>query len=963
MSVITRNALVAKNKAGNGIINNDNGSNRQNNQAAKKLVDILRKAEAQIGVDDVLLADSIKIYSDALNTLATTRINQNTHGRINLALGNLNGFGSFLSQKDPYLGKTNYELIVDTLGPIGSSKEEFDQALLSANTVLELGMEKTVLAHMDPAEMERRRQEQERQRQEQERLRQEQERQRQEQLRAANAENLSAVVTFKAQNPTKFSAALLAQKNGAQSSSKPLDFINHLKTEAQERLSRMNLYPEAEHNGDQRRLVVDVLKNIENINQSLKDAPGPNASADEKRKFIEQTQGTVRSLQTAYNLYHSNFMDEPVFPLKPAEWPDEASVAADAKPSLDALYDEKDMNFAKKFSDAQLAVDKGKADELKKLLNEQEPEAETAKFSAVEVPGKEKPTISEAYESFIGIGAYDNEADKDEFDTVQMAVDEKGNAFSSREEIIREISKPGQRLYVFHSDGELPFALENRNGVLFASAEGISSKYQIPGKDGLFEPKKSLDPKDMAQIPSHKAIEKLMSAKKEHMTKVKHAQHWIDEGRTKKREAEEWLAAHKNAPRLGAARTFQRWMYKAITLGFGETNAYKKYRARKERWVKNVKAKPAIVDAINRRIPAMKAAHAESKAKLNEIDEKLRPLQEAYYSKQPEAQKKKIQEYRKNTAVRMEGVADIIKKGKITQENIFANTWLAEQACRGKKLGEGDIYSNLISYVASRSIEEAVLKETIKDPEYSEARNSIMVESLNNGSAAETLRKSGIFNKILQEQGDKPIDPEEIYKTYTERVKERDLRQSDKVFRLKTTRRRIIREFGEKPISKDCLRDIAKLNAVDKMIKEGEELNRRLADLDEKEQKYGLTPMDKQTRAQLRVNHNQFKENAENLNTDLNAKDGKRPRTQYINMFMKPEYKKALDAVEQNMNAAKGNIDKAFADLPEHQKKAWLNSTETFSLETMADMVNKTVEMNRQAEKQIQQPQAGGPQA
>jgi hypothetical protein len=47
---------------------------------------------------------------------------------------------------------------------------------------------------------------------------------------------------------------------------------------------------------------------------------------------------------------------------------------------------------------------------------------------------------------------------------------------------------------------------------------------------------------------------------------------------------------------------------------------------------------------------------------------------------------KKINSYRNHTEVLLEGISSVIKNGKVTRDNLFANTWINKNACKGKKL-------------------------------------------------------------------------------------------------------------------------------------------------------------------------------------------------------------------------------------------------------------------------------------
>ena len=159
MSVITRKALIAKNKAGDGL------RKKENHDALVRLKEIFRKAAEHVENDS--LDFNCNLYAESFEKLTDPR----NRGQIPLsALGNLDAFEHVLNMTDSSSKRTNYQDIVSVLPEIGATKEEFDDLLKTANTVLELGLEKSVFKPKDPQEEERlRREKAEQDRREQER--------------------------------------------------------------------------------------------------------------------------------------------------------------------------------------------------------------------------------------------------------------------------------------------------------------------------------------------------------------------------------------------------------------------------------------------------------------------------------------------------------------------------------------------------------------------------------------------------------------------------------------------------------------------------------------------------------------------------------------------------------------------------------------------------------------------------
>lgn len=81
-------------------------------------------------------------------------------------------------------------------------------------------------------------------------------------------------------------------------------------------------------------------------------------------------------------------------------------------------------------------------------------------------------------------------------------------------------------------------------------------------------------------------------------------------------------------------------------------------------------------------------------------------------------------------------------------------------------------------------------------------------------------------------------------------------------------------------------------------------------------------------------------------------KDPEKTTAANLKEFLTPEYERAIVTVGQNMNEAAEKIDESFRDLPEHQRRAWLNDTRTFTLDKMAEMVNTAVSLEKEQEKE-----------
>ena len=169
----------------------------------------------------------------------------------------------------------------------------------------------------------------------------------------------------------------------------------------------------------------------------------------------------------------------------------------------------------------------------------------------------------------------------------------------------------------------------------------------------------------------------------------------------------------------------------------------------------------------------------------------------------------------------MEAVADLIRSGRVTQDNIYANTWLKKAACAGKSPKDPEALQNLKEYIVSRANEEEVLKQTIEDKDYSRGRNERLLEELNNGAWMEKIKKDTTFRDVMAQNGDKPIDPDKIFAAYRILSMEREMQRNHPLARLRAEREALIRDFGVKPIAQASLKEVTQLLMLDSSIKEG----------------------------------------------------------------------------------------------------------------------------------------------
>ena len=542
-----------------------------------------------------------------------------------------------------------------------------------------------------------------------------------------------------------------------------------------------------------------------------------------------------------------------------------------------------------------------------------EEKAQTAVFEECQVPGEENPSVGAAFDRYLK-DLERRTASQSIFyqeSPIAMAVDEYGKTYEKPEQIKAELNKRGRRLFVFREDGSAPIAFENRNGKLFA-ARDIGAYNQLPGKE-LFEPKNSLKATDIAEIPSYKEIKQLENQRDDLQVSIIVAERKINAAQEELKTAKDWNEGGELSHRVmekpkepkGFGTKAWRVAVKIFTLGFGETQTYKEYKQRMRNWKSDDKRYTRDIVEVPKKIKKLKEQKAELEKQAAENSRNKKKLLDEYKLADPDGKKKEIQNYQNKTEIRLEGVTDIIKNGVVTDENVFANTWMKKAACQGKNSSDPEAVKALKEYIVSRTVEEKVLDQTIYDKEFAAAQNQRLVEVINNGDGMARIGKDNIIKEMLNEQGDNPINPDKFYETYKMRSLQRTAERNHPYNKLVAERDALIKNFGEKPITKDCLTDVVRLTMLNTYINEAKAL-----------------PKDPYEVSQ--ADADKFKDRLSNTY-----------RKSGLNYYTTPARKQAMDKLSA----------------------AAANKGEKFTLDKMTEMINKD------AKKLEEQKKAAGPQA
>ena len=503
-----------------------------------------------------------------------------------------------------------------------------------------------------------------------------------------------------------------------------------------------------------------------------------------------------------------------------------------------------------------------------------------------------------------------------------FALDDKGNMYRTPEAMAKQLlsEKNANKLFLFTNKGQAPYCLKHDYGYLTMSQDVITPENQLEqDKSKLYTPAGTLNPTEMAV--SGKKLAYLMEKRNK---LEEHRQRYIPKMRddaegTLKEEASYFIKNKK--PRLGFFNTIGNWFSK--TFQKRPSKAYEAYAERKKEYEKHVTKR----DAMYRRKKALNAAEKRDAEQINALNEEIKPLRKEYQARMsggPWEKSREINTYRQRTEVRMAGVADLTEKEKITEENIFAYSWLQGAACRGKGWDDMKAVNHLYNYIAANMVQDAILLDAMKNPGVN-PQSQVLLNHLNDGTAVEALMKDKDLQAVLAEYKG-PIDPEEISSRYNERVKERNAEALKPENRLKEARRDLLARYGEKPITEDALVDIMRLNNLDNYIEASQRTQRKPGGEDPY---FSDLANDKDNKT---LGH---------IIGDMVKEPGK-TKVIHTDDFMGPEYRKALKGVIKNLNDARQKVQEQYKDLPANVREK-LMPKGNIGLEQLTSMVNEAV--------------------
>jgi len=431
----------------------------------------------------------------------------------------------------------------------------------------------------------------------------------------------------------------------------------------------------------------------------------------------------------------------------------------------------------------------------------------------------------------------------------------------------------GKNYFIFNEGEEAPFCVRAEKGGFKYSREPVSTKNQLGSK---YIPKASLRLEDIVS-PSYMSaeedklkdrIEELDAIGKNRKSRADYVKKFRDaeEAYNKSAHDEERLFVatrvgkrpedickkpeppKESVPEFSTGRKVARALYKMITLGFGETDAYTNYRKEVDAYKKKNAAYFKELEEYKRETELLNDRIGKKQQKLHverlraeelvanisdkeslalekaKIEDEIKQIRRGGTSEDYQ-EKQFLQEYHNRTEVIMEGVADIRNRGMITKDNIFAERWLLKNNLEGKTAdGIGpEETRNLANYVVCTMAEKKAIDSHFTNPYFADGQQiNRIIAGINNGSAIESMMKSKIFIDRLNElkaKGETKLNPDKFVKNIEIDMQKSIEDSKDPLTRLKEERQILEDKFGEQPITENVLQDVAKYRMVTSKIK------------------------------------------------------------------------------------------------------------------------------------------------
>ncbi len=416
-------------------------------------------------------------------------------------------------------------------------------------------------------------------------------------------------------------------------------------------------------------------------------------------------------------------------------------------------------------------------------------------------------------------------------DDIDFALDEAGNMYRGADRISEELDKSDDRtLFIFDKSGELPFALQKKDGSFYKSEDRISSRNIMP-ESRAYEAKKSLQVKDIVKIADRSEYSELKKQTddlgKEKVFYEKNVEA-LQKASIKPVEPKKPVK-----PSLGFWNTVAYGLAWFFTAGRYETEAHRLLPIRMENYNKDMALYPERMKTFNARqkeyedyLNGGRAKLEEYQAKLSEVSLKRNEVRQArrqaelrYVENRRGNDSADVNSYREKTEVRLEGVSDLRRNGVITPSNIFAHVWLKKAECNGRKASDPEARKAFCAFVAADAVKNDILNERVNSIELSDTVEGRKIQPLNSGAAVEELMKDKDLADMLDELGDEPINAQRLARRYMDKVSERTMAEKDDVRYLEDARTHMIESFGRQKLDEKTFDQFFRLKSLDNALR------------------------------------------------------------------------------------------------------------------------------------------------
>ena len=426
-------------------------------------------------------------------------------------------------------------------------------------------------------------------------------------------------------------------------------------------------------------------------------------------------------------------------------------------------------------------------------------------------------------------------------ENVAFAVDRDGKRYNSYKEIGEKLKRGNdrERLFIFEKkdNGLEVFAAEKRNGRLFVSDQKVTPETRLEDSDE-YKPLKSLNTDPLIRFDLLKEEHDLGEEIKDKVgfrlkvidTELEKAAKYQNEGAPKP-------PKKPVKPKLGFIDSVLWGLKKFFTFGLGDTDANRKLKQDLRKY--NEELIPEYNKKMNQYrnmegfytkvqneeyLKKLKNEQKKLKKKKDDISQKKNKLFDKIYM---DGYDRQVENYQSRIEVKLAGVQDLEKKGRVTVDNLFAYTWLKRAELEDKDLRDPAVQEGLLEFIAASVTEERIVKDRASYTTHSKALDQRNVEELNNGNAVRYLKNDEVLKKCIDDAiaSNEPLAPYSFYHDYLAKLGNVEQRQKDSAERMKKILVQMVKNFGEQEVTMEALDEVIRFERAMKAIKRTEMYN------------------------------------------------------------------------------------------------------------------------------------------